>query len=236
MPVRNDPNVSFPPARPRRGRRPHSKPSGKDALLRAAKVVFAECGFDRADLRTIARLAGVDPALVHVCFGGKDGLWMACIEGIQSQLRPHITRLRQRILSTDVPVVERLRDGIRMIATMNDDYPEIRQFVVQHDTESAERVRKLTDDLVRPIYEALKPAIAEAIEAGAVQAKHPVLFFHMLVQIINWTEAVPSVIHNLASEIAPIAVPDLIVENALLTLVPSATDAARRASPEADIE
>lgn len=62
----------------RRGRRA----SGADTrgeILAAARVEFAERGFDNASLRGIARRAGVDPALVHHYFAGKESLFAAAL-------------------------------------------------------------------------------------------------------------------------------------------------------------
>jgi AcrR family transcriptional regulator len=63
----------------RRGRRT----SGEDtraALLAAARVEFAERGFDGATVRRIAERAGVDAAMVNHWFGGKGALFTASLE------------------------------------------------------------------------------------------------------------------------------------------------------------
>lgn len=45
-----------------------------------------ERGYEAADLRTIARVADVDPGLVHcIHFGSKAGLWEACVGAIVAQ-------------------------------------------------------------------------------------------------------------------------------------------------------
>lgn len=62
----------------RTGRRP-GKPETRDAILDAARAVFAERGFDGASIRAIAADAGVDPALVHHYFGAKDKLFLAAM-------------------------------------------------------------------------------------------------------------------------------------------------------------
>jgi AcrR family transcriptional regulator len=49
-------------------------------VLAAARVQFAEKGFDSATIRGIATAAGVDPALVHHYFGTKDALFVAAVE------------------------------------------------------------------------------------------------------------------------------------------------------------
>jgi AcrR family transcriptional regulator len=60
----------------RSGRRP-GNPDTREAILAAARGVFAEKGFDGASIRAIAGDAGVDPALVHHYFGTKDKLFLA---------------------------------------------------------------------------------------------------------------------------------------------------------------
>jgi len=61
------------------GRRP-GNPDTREAVLAAARTVFAEKGFDGATIRGIATTAGVDPALVHHYFGNKDKLFLAVVD------------------------------------------------------------------------------------------------------------------------------------------------------------
>jgi AcrR family transcriptional regulator len=60
----------------RSGRRP-GNPDTRQAILDAAREVFAERGYDKASIRAIATGAGVDPALVHHYFGTKEKLFLA---------------------------------------------------------------------------------------------------------------------------------------------------------------
>ncbi|MFG1900498.1 TetR family transcriptional regulator [Micromonospora carbonacea] len=62
----------------RTGRRP-GNPGTREAILDAARTAFAERGFDASSIRSIAAAAGVDPALVHHYFGGKDQLFLAAM-------------------------------------------------------------------------------------------------------------------------------------------------------------
>ena len=59
----------------RPGRRPGPTET-REAILAAARELFAEKGYDGASLRAIARAAGVDPALVHHFFGNKEGVFV----------------------------------------------------------------------------------------------------------------------------------------------------------------
>jgi AcrR family transcriptional regulator len=67
-------------ARPRGpGRRPGSADT-RGEILAAARSEFATRGYDGATIRGIARVAGVDPALVHHYFGGKEQVFVAAME------------------------------------------------------------------------------------------------------------------------------------------------------------
>ncbi|GLZ15235.1 TetR family transcriptional regulator [Actinomadura sp. NBRC 104425] len=60
------------------GRRPGPSET-RDQILDAARALFAEKGYDATSLRSIARAAGVDPALVHHYFGNKEGVFTAAM-------------------------------------------------------------------------------------------------------------------------------------------------------------
>ncbi|WP_320784571.1 TetR family transcriptional regulator [Streptomyces sp. CRN 30] len=68
------------PAR-RRGRPPRSESSGtRDRILTAARAEFSERGYEKTSVRSIARSARVDPALVHHYFGTKEQVFAAAVE------------------------------------------------------------------------------------------------------------------------------------------------------------
>lgn len=52
----------------------------REAILSASRAQFAEHGYDGATIRSIARAAGVDPALVHHFYGGKEKLFAAAMK------------------------------------------------------------------------------------------------------------------------------------------------------------
>jgi AcrR family transcriptional regulator len=56
------------------GRRPGKRDTRAD-IMAAARAAFIEEGYERPSLRSIARRAGVDPALIHHYFDGKAGLF-----------------------------------------------------------------------------------------------------------------------------------------------------------------
>ncbi|GGS19464.1 TetR/AcrR family transcriptional regulator [Streptomyces nojiriensis] len=67
------------PGRPRQDEADDG-PGTQERIRLAAREVFAERGYDKTSVRGIAKVAGVDPALVHHYFGTKDDLFAAAIE------------------------------------------------------------------------------------------------------------------------------------------------------------
>ncbi|PTR39096.1 TetR family transcriptional regulator [Rhodococcus sp. OK611] len=63
----------------RSGRRP-GNPDTKELILTAARNQFADSGFERTSVRSIAAEAGVDSALVHHYFGTKRALFLAAVD------------------------------------------------------------------------------------------------------------------------------------------------------------
>ncbi|UYM06959.1 TetR/AcrR family transcriptional regulator [Solicola gregarius] len=83
-------------------------PDTRGEIIAAAREAFASQGFDRTSLRSIARSAGVDPALIHHYFDGKDALFVAAMD---LPLSP-----RERLAEAlDVP---RDQAGVAVIRTM----------------------------------------------------------------------------------------------------------------------
>jgi AcrR family transcriptional regulator len=62
-----------------RGRR-HGPSGTREAIANAARRQFAELGYDRTTIRSVAAEAGVDPALVLHFFGKKQQLFLAAVE------------------------------------------------------------------------------------------------------------------------------------------------------------
>jgi len=59
--------------------RARARPSA-GLLLKAARTLFSQKGYDGASVHQLAAAAGVNVSLVSYHFGGKEGLYKACIE------------------------------------------------------------------------------------------------------------------------------------------------------------
>ncbi|MBW8804833.1 MAG: TetR family transcriptional regulator [Catenulisporales bacterium] len=69
--------MTAPAKRP--GRRPGTADT-RGQILDAARAEFASRGYERATVRGIARVAGVDSALVHHYFGSKEQVFLAALD------------------------------------------------------------------------------------------------------------------------------------------------------------
>jgi len=84
--------VSLKP-RPRRAGRPR-QPISREALLDAARQVFAEDGYDAASTNRIAELAGLRKASLLHRFGSKEALYLEVMGGVTGALMELVTEAR----------------------------------------------------------------------------------------------------------------------------------------------
>lgn len=226
-----DARVSTPVPR-LRGRRPKSRPAGRQALVDAAVKSFGRMGYDGADLRGIARAAHVDPALVRVHFGSKAGLWVACLDAIVEAARPMIEEGR-RLNGSDLPLIDRLRRFIEHLGVYVLSHPECRDFVTMHMSECDARAETVSTRLVRPAFEAVRPLIEAGIASGHVRVRHPALFYGLLHHALNRPRAVAVILNKLAPDIAPADVDRLLVDSLITAFLdpcppPAASTAGQR--------
>jgi len=127
---------------PRTGRRPGSAGT-RARILAAAREHFGEEGYDGATLRSIAAVAGVDPALIPHYFGSKEGVFLAAVEFpvdpavfIPRLLQPGLDGLGERLtlffLETwDSPAGASLIGLIRSVVSNELAADLMRQFVTR---------------------------------------------------------------------------------------------------------
>ncbi|MCE3554569.1 TetR family transcriptional regulator [Pseudonocardia sp. RS11V-5] len=126
----------------RRGRRT----SGEDtraALLTAARVEFAERGYDGATVRRIAERAGVDAAMVNHWFGGKAQLFTASLDVpvdpaalVETVVPGDPERVGERIVATFLQVWDSAAGGtlvtlVRSVAGHPAAARMMREFIVR---------------------------------------------------------------------------------------------------------
>ncbi len=138
-----------------RGRRP-SGGSTREEILEAARHEFATKGYDRTSLRGIARVAGVDPALVHHYFEGKSGLFEEVVgvpAGIDQLIASAVTGPREeageRIVRTFLSVWDSPEGRVRF------------QALVRSATSHADAAHLLRDFVSRTVIARIATTLAE---------------------------------------------------------------------------
>ncbi|WP_298749025.1 TetR family transcriptional regulator [uncultured Serinicoccus sp.] len=115
------------------------------AILEAARVEFARTGYAGTSLRAVARAAGVDPALVHHYFEGKDDLFaqsvvLVSLPGRPASLVSQVTEgpreeVGLRAVRTFLGVWEARRSSfealLRSIVTSEEVSRAVREFLTQ---------------------------------------------------------------------------------------------------------
>ena len=140
---------SRPPGQPgnlRRGRRPAGEDTRAE-ILDAARAEFSAKGYDASSLRAIARLAEVDPALVHHYFDGKAALF---VEAMSIPVNP-------LFLIDALLAGPREHVGARLAATFFDiwDSPEGRERLValiRSAVSHEDAARMLREFLAREVF------------------------------------------------------------------------------------
>jgi AcrR family transcriptional regulator len=126
------------------GGRPRNAATSKDALLKAAQVLFGQKGFEQTTIREIGQSAGVDAALIARYFGSKADLYIAAV-------------LAETLVDTVPRNIERLDDVADALVTRTDErgLGPILQALIRSDTSDEIRaaaraylVRRLVDPAV----------------------------------------------------------------------------------------
>lgn len=107
-------------------------------IRNAALRHFADCGFDRATIRDIARAAGVSPGLVRHHFGSKDELRKACDAYALDALHAYVERAM-----TD----EGLNDP-KLIAEARDPLHPYQQYLARALIDGSEAAVQIFDEMV----------------------------------------------------------------------------------------
>lgn len=146
----------------------------------AARLKFAECGYEGATLRAIAQEAGVDPALIHHFFASKQGLFAAAMADllkpadlIPEIIEPGLDGLGERLMRMFVTLWE---DGgalnpllavIRSAVSHEEAAGLLREFV------STEVLGRL-GDVIEPAHRELRTALVGSQIIGLVMARYVV--------------------------------------------------------------
>jgi AcrR family transcriptional regulator len=140
--------------KPRGRRRKNATEDTRAAIIGAATTEFANRGYEAASMRSIARKAGVDPALVHHYFAEKADLFA---ESIKAPIRPD--RVVKEILAGPR---ERIGENIvrYLLDALEEDSARTRMISLIHTALGQEfAATMLRQFLVREVFKRIADAI-----------------------------------------------------------------------------
>lgn len=169
-----------------RGRRPGGVDT-RQAILEAARVDFAEQGYDGTSLRGIARRAEVDPALVHHYFGGKPQLFAAVMDipadpaalisavvnGPRDQVGESLVRTFLAVWDSDAGR-QRFQALVRAAVTHEEATRMLREFLTREVFGRV--VRELSSDGERPAGLEVRAGLAASQMIGLAMMRYIVEF------------------------------------------------------------
>jgi AcrR family transcriptional regulator len=152
------------PPRPTAAERKRDPERTRGAILAAAGEEFSHKGYAGARVDAIAMRAGVNKRMLYHYFGGKDGLYVAVLEGSYAAIRSAEAQLDL----THREPIEGMSRLIRFTWTYYLEHPE---FLAILATENQHRARflKQSDRIVQlnsPLIEALRAVLAHGVEEG----------------------------------------------------------------------
>ena len=141
-------------------------PESRAIILRAAEHIFAELGLAGARMDAIARVAGVNKALIYYYFKSKDALYLAVVE----QHMKEFSRQALELLSSNRSVKDKVLDYVSMhfdFIAARADYPKIFQRFMMADSRPFMQIRK---KYFSPVAKKFQSVIAQGIRSGELAA------------------------------------------------------------------
>lgn len=186
----------------------------RDALLEAARSLFARHGFAGASVRDVAAAAGANPALVRYHFGSKQGLYEQVIAEAMGALRD---RIATAIAGAGGP-----REAIKHALDAYVDHlvadPEFPRLVQRGVLDRDPVVLRIADDHLRPLAGLIAPFAG--MQAGATDfaltlfgaAVAPVLYAPLLDTLFGEDPLAPDAVARRRQHLAALvdaALPEL---------------------------
>jgi AcrR family transcriptional regulator len=146
------------------------RPDTAEDLLSAGIDLFGRHGYEAVSTRALAEAAGANVSAIRYHFGGKDGLYLACLDAVVDSVRPRLAQARDlaahaRELAGDDPraravLVERV---VRAVLEGFLGHPELRRFlplVLRELLVPGDGFPRLYEALPRPLHETLTELVA----------------------------------------------------------------------------
>jgi AcrR family transcriptional regulator len=176
----------------------------REAILSASRAQFAEHGYDGATIRAIARAAGVDPALVHHYYGGKEHLFAAAMqlpvfpsEVITAAITQHDPgeSLGTHLVRTALSIWES--------AEVRDAFQTMLRSALTSDHAAATLREFITEAILRPVARAAGGGVAERAPFRASLVATQMLGLALSRYVLRFEPVASATTDDLAAAVGP---------------------------------
>ena len=153
-------------------------------ILQAAKMEFAEKGYDGARLSLIAKRAGVNQALIHYYFSNKEKLYHEVLQYLFHH--EEISIIREHLKDVTLNPKEALFTAIYILVYLNHNAidPEINKIISWELVQGGDKFKMLLTDYMLPKLNMLSQVIQEGIESGDFETDDPFLVVFNLTNMV----------------------------------------------------
>lgn len=137
-------------------------------LIEAALGEFAAHGFVGASTRTIAQSVGAHQPQINYHFESKDALWRAAIDHLFVAMHEALalSQLRAAAAADAGSLATEFAAMLRRLVGFVAHHPELNRIMVHEATSPGPRLDWLTEQHVRPYFDAVRPLWRKLVKAG----------------------------------------------------------------------
>ncbi len=155
--------------------------STESKILEAARQVFLRNGLAGARMQDIADEAGINKALLHYYFSGKDKLFEVIFMEAASGLFPRINE----VFTSDLPLFKKIELFCEEYLTIIMENPYLPLFVLNEiNRDPAKFIRKLSKAGFRPDPSLLLRQIESEVKKGRIKNINPM---HLIINLLSMT-------------------------------------------------
>jgi AcrR family transcriptional regulator len=153
----------------------------EDIILAAAEQEFLDKGYSMTRMTEIARLAGVNHALLHYYYRSKDKLFATIFEKkMQEVIFSFLS-----VITQDLTLKEKIKAGVEAHFDFIALNPKLPFFIVNEfltNTERVKSVRPILAPIIKELYNSFEKDLQKAIEANEIR---PITSANLIYDIIT---------------------------------------------------
>lgn len=148
----------------------------RSKILHQARIIFAERGFEAANVRDIAAAAKTTHSMIRYHFGTKEQLWRESVRDMFQLLDEALALDAEAVqgMSGVAAFKEYLKRYIRYCAA----HPEHARIMIMESVRGGERLDWIAETFIRPLHQQIQVQFSDGVEG--MPDIHPLSFVYIL--------------------------------------------------------